>query len=368
MPRTQDRFKLQEALGLKLRELRRRAGLTQADLAKLMGRKGRGGHSLVGRLERGDMPNAGLGLVADYLRACDAGFDDIIGPLREYTSRPNVIVQAGDVAVKQVVATMPAKVAAEVVRKDRAELREAEDAKRLPPSPEARAARARGAAVRAWWRKRIRHRVTEMWNARHWRYGLLVEEEVKAYAVGVWDLLVRTRDRDPATRRAMLDAALGRMLAGTGIDPECVRAAHEEVTGTYDAAIAAGGLAAVAAAPGPLVMRGRGPTPMHAAEREVRIARRNRFVELARDDITRLLEDAGVEPDRMEAWLGVMRSLCTIADSTKPGSTARQQQVDEMADAEPYSKLWRKPALVRRLADIVLPLWDRQSDPPADAK
>jgi hypothetical protein len=332
----------------------------------LMGRKGKGGHALVGRLERGDVPNAGLGLVADYLRACNAGFDEIIGLLREYTGKPNVIVEAGNVAVRRAVSTMPAPVAVEAVRKDRAELREAVEGKRRPPSPEARAARARGAAVRAWWRKRVRHRVTEMWNARNWRFGLLAEEEVKSYAVSVWDLLVKTRDRDPATRQAMLDAALGRMLAGSGTDPGCIRAVHEEVTGMYDGAIAAGGLAAVAAVPGPLVMRGPRPTPMHAAERQDRIARRNRFVDLVRDDITRLLEDAGVEPGRIEAWMGVVRSICTIAASTRPGSPARQQQVNELADAEPYAKLWRKPALVRGLADIVLPRWDGQDGPPAD--
>ena len=301
-----------------------------------------------------------FGLVADYLRACRAGFDDIIDLLHAYTVRRNVVEHAGDVAVQQALVQMPAEVVKEVVRKDREEVREVVEKKRLPPSPEARAARARGAAVRAWWRKHVRRRVVVLWEEHHWHDGLLAEETMKAYACEVWTLLARHRDHDPAGVRALLDAALGRMLAGSSVRPEVVRAVHDDVAGMYYAAIEAGGLAAVAAASGSPAPAARGPKMRFAPRREEKVAQRARFIETARPDIVRLLEDAGVEPGRVEAWVGVVRSLCTIADSTVPGSDARQAQLDELADAGPISRRWRRPELVRKLAGVIMPLWDGQ--------
>ena len=65
-----------------------RAGLTRQELAATVGRQGRGGHHVVSRLERGEVPNPAVGLVADYLRACGAGFSDILSVLDEYTIQP----------------------------------------------------------------------------------------------------------------------------------------------------------------------------------------------------------------------------------------------------------------------------------------
>ena len=80
-------FSFSRELGLRLRELRIRAGLTQADVAGLMGRK----RVQVTRLEGGHNPNPKIGLVADYLRAVQAHFDDLSDLLRKYTSLPRPV-------------------------------------------------------------------------------------------------------------------------------------------------------------------------------------------------------------------------------------------------------------------------------------
>ncbi|GEM_PF-4983313 len=64
-------------LGARLRQLRKDAGLNQDELAQRMGRKGKGSRSMICRLELGYYLHPTIGLIADYLKACKAGFADI---------------------------------------------------------------------------------------------------------------------------------------------------------------------------------------------------------------------------------------------------------------------------------------------------
>lgn len=85
-----DTFRFPAALGQRLRGLRQKAGLSQDALARAMGREGRNAGSFVSRLEQGKRKFPTLALVADYLRACRAGFVDIRDILDAYTSQPRV--------------------------------------------------------------------------------------------------------------------------------------------------------------------------------------------------------------------------------------------------------------------------------------
>ena len=77
-----------EKLGKRLVELRRKRGLTQGQVAELMGRTGKGSKTCVWRLEQGWFRSPSLRLLGDYLRACGVGFEDVLDVLHEYTSRP----------------------------------------------------------------------------------------------------------------------------------------------------------------------------------------------------------------------------------------------------------------------------------------
>jgi len=105
-------FKFTPEMGLRLRELRLREGMTQQELAVLMGRQGKGNHQLIGKVELGKAPYPSLGFVADYLRACRASFTDIADLLNAYTSRPTVIEQRG----YKRVASLARKLSAGVVK------------------------------------------------------------------------------------------------------------------------------------------------------------------------------------------------------------------------------------------------------------
>lgn len=76
-------------LGSRLRELRERAGLSQRELAHVMGRKP-GSQGRITRLESGKLKHPTFGLVADYLRACGASFRELEPVLDRYTNRPPV--------------------------------------------------------------------------------------------------------------------------------------------------------------------------------------------------------------------------------------------------------------------------------------
>jgi len=60
---------LPKEVGARLRQLRREAGLTQADAALRMCRPGRAGKSYVCQIERGYMPGLTLNAVMDFLFA-----------------------------------------------------------------------------------------------------------------------------------------------------------------------------------------------------------------------------------------------------------------------------------------------------------
>ena len=91
-------MKFDAELGMRLRELRLKAGLTQDALAVAMGRFGKRSGNHIGELETGKKQQPSLAIVADYLRACRASFSDIAELLDEYTRQPVVLevrVRAG---------------------------------------------------------------------------------------------------------------------------------------------------------------------------------------------------------------------------------------------------------------------------------
>jgi transcriptional regulator with XRE-family HTH domain len=85
----QEYRELVSVLGPRLRELRRRAGLTQEELAGRMGLSSPN-KALMVRLERGRTGNPGLATLGRYLRACRAGFVDVLDVLDRYTRQAPV--------------------------------------------------------------------------------------------------------------------------------------------------------------------------------------------------------------------------------------------------------------------------------------
>jgi hypothetical protein len=76
-------------------------------MAVLMDRQSPGAHAQLSRLERGAMPYPPFNFIADYLRACGAGFEDLLDLLKPHTSQPPVLREKADAAVAELLKSLP---------------------------------------------------------------------------------------------------------------------------------------------------------------------------------------------------------------------------------------------------------------------
>jgi transcriptional regulator with XRE-family HTH domain len=117
--RSPDTFVFTTELGSRLRDLRLKAGLTQLELARVMGRAGKKVGNLVGRIERGDEHYPSFGLIADFLRGCRAGFRDITDILDLYTSLPTALNKVHEAVLARAVSGVLPKWQTQVRHYDR---------------------------------------------------------------------------------------------------------------------------------------------------------------------------------------------------------------------------------------------------------
>ena len=145
MPGDSSRFVFTTEMGEILRVVRRRAGLTQGEVMRRVGRRGRGAASLASRLERGRIRSPSPGLVCDYLRSCRARPDLMELMFGEHILRPLVAPDEPRQVIAEAVKYLPVPVRAAVLRYDtRTELARREDLvaepalRRLPPDEQGR--------------------------------------------------------------------------------------------------------------------------------------------------------------------------------------------------------------------------------------
>jgi len=360
MKRPKDRFDCDEELGKRLRECRLKAGLTQQKLATAMGRQGKGSHHVAGRLERGEVPNPGIGLLADYLRACRASFVDIQDVLDRYTSRQTVIEVETRKALAKVREYLPAKVDRAVERFDRGIRRRAEEKHEPLPPPQERVKRARSFALSQVWAKRVRRRVVGIIETEHLRPGPDNERYLQNIAVRVWSALNRSRGRRAGKRPALLEQA-ARLRAGEeAVRPEHLQAVRDGLIEFFRQAEMAGQLdVAPQFKPGETQPRyGFQPKPDRRPERDAWDKARASLVEELWQEVSRLPELAGLDPRRVLLYLSVVRGLCSIVDHQAPESDECRRQVEALATDEHYRSRGRDPVLVRRLAEVVIPRWE----------
>jgi len=91
----------------RLRELRKRRGLTLRAMAMLMDRQGSGAHVQLARLERGKIRYPSINLIADYLRACGSGFEDLLDLMKPYPAQPPALKEKADAAVAELLKSLP---------------------------------------------------------------------------------------------------------------------------------------------------------------------------------------------------------------------------------------------------------------------
>ena len=120
-----------------------RAGLTQPDLARAMGRPGKGTFAFISHLENGDIRYPSLGVIVDYLRACRASIKDLSDILDKFTHKPTVVEQVQGRALVKVTERLPARVAHQVRMTELKQVVKEELSAKPKPDPQKRLARAR---------------------------------------------------------------------------------------------------------------------------------------------------------------------------------------------------------------------------------
>jgi transcriptional regulator with XRE-family HTH domain len=365
MKSLKDRFDGEKELGKRLRECRLKAGLTQQKLATAMGRQGKGSHHVAGRLERGEVPNPGVGLVADYLRACRADFSAVVDVLNRYTAKQTVVEVEIGKALAKVREFLPAKIDRAVERFDRGVRRRAEEKHEPLLPPEERVKRARSFALSQVWAKRVRRRVVGIIETEHLRPGAENERYLQNYAVRVWSALNRSRGRRAGRRPALLEQATRLRTGEEAVKPEHLRAVRDGLIEFFRQAEMAGQLdVAPQLEPGEGKPRyGFQPKPDRRPERDAWDKARASLVEELWQETCRMPELAGLDSKRLLLWRSVVRQLCSAVDHQAPESDECKRQVEALATDEYYTSRGRDPVLVRRLAEVVIPRWEelRQS-------
>jgi transcriptional regulator with XRE-family HTH domain len=358
--RAGDRFKFKPELGRRLRELRVKADLTQQMLAVAMGSQCKGNHAVVSRLERGKMKNPGIGLVADYLRACGAGFEDILSVLDAYTALPTAVEVETRGALVKVREFLPVRIEKAVHGYDVGVISRAETRHEPVPEPNERVRRARNFGLSQVWAHRVRRKVVSIIETNHLRPGEMNEQHLQNYAAKVWRILNRNRGKREARRPALLEAAVRPYLEEGGPDPEHLRVVREELLVFFREAEIAGALdTEPELVPGEDQPRGGfQPKPDTRPQREAWDKAREALLEQLWQEVRQMPELAEVGEQRLGLWRSVVRGLCSVVDHDAPDSDECWRQVEAIATDDYYSRRGRDPALVRRLAEVVLPRWE----------
>ena len=200
---------LYRVLGRRLAEIRREAGLTQAQLAARLRGPNRGWQQAASRFEQGKAGQQSLFFILDYLRVCGKGLGAVMDVLDEYTSLPSVLEKRAKQAVLDVTAGLPP------VQRDLAQdydigLRhKAGQRIRTEPDIEKRVRQVMKRARAEAWERRLHFAFNDVLDELHLSSKDNLSIFLKAYGRKVFGALRRTRKARPVWRNkelAKLDA------------------------------------------------------------------------------------------------------------------------------------------------------------------
>jgi transcriptional regulator with XRE-family HTH domain len=210
---------LTKEVGARLRQLRRQAVLTQADVASRMCRPGPSGKSYVCQIERGYIPGLTFNAVMDFLAACGADATAIKDIIDACTKRPSIPEERTRKQVAEAAVGLPVLKQARVERYDRFHQPKAGKRETLDEERDRRVWEAMGVARAIRWERRL-HRV---WNdvLNELRIGCKdpLAIHLSSYGRKVFGALRRTRKTRPVWRQKAM-AKLDNWAPEHGLRPE----------------------------------------------------------------------------------------------------------------------------------------------------
>ena len=369
MKRPADTFVFSPGLGERLRGLRLKAGFTQMELARAMGRVGKKAGNLVGRLERGNERYPSLGLIADFLRGCRSGFGDILDILDLYTDLPTTQRQAFGKALARVASSVPEKWQSQVTKYDlRIDIPKSVPVEtRAPAKPDLsrRLERAKKMAAAA----RRRSLYGRFLKDRVGKAGPHVSEVEKIvlfnHGLEWFAILYDTQGKRPLTRDKRLAASEAEFAKASQLPLEVIHYVQDKVRQQFGEMAMRGDLdwlpdLSLDEYEASLLKPGRKRGMREEQRRE--FARRVEEHETARkaaveqvwNEVQPVLDEAGVAKERRPVYRGAVGACCTAAMHTEPGSAEERRQVDEYILEPRWIRLGLDTALAQRLAGIML--------------
>jgi transcriptional regulator with XRE-family HTH domain len=344
-----------------LRQMRSRAGLTQRQIAQATGAGGRHGRKLVARLEAGHIQNPSTRLVLDYLRACRATSHNLAGFLDAYLGSP---------------LPMPTRPHRGRPRKGTASARglaQGHDrnspgvSDRVPsPSEDATALALRKEA--AWWK--VRRVVEDMLHQELNQLGAKPMSKERKVAADCGRKVFRILYQ---TRPALQERRLKRCRAWAerkALPPEVTAQMYEAVSalfGEMDAKGQLDWLPPVADARHLMLLKPNQrfvtDEAMCRHEYYMKLSEEHKAREAARKPVIEaamnMLRSTGLTPQKLGNYPSIITAFLTVAENTRPGSTARDQGLADVfrRHQQPYFD----QALLRRLAELVMSLRDRRT-------
>jgi transcriptional regulator with XRE-family HTH domain len=345
-----DVFRVTKELGLRLRSLRKRVRLTQDGLARLAGRGW--DHALVSRLETGHLENPGLGIVADYLRACRASFSEIADLLDTYTAKPLPVEQEGREAVARVAEALPEKIGNQALAYDIKTTVARRFEGKPPLSSEERVKRVVNLAAAASRRKRLDILVKYLEG--EVGHGLAATERQYLHFLArkFWGALTSTRGRLQHVRLRRMARVVGEGVAAHALSEKDVRLVRDRVVELFSRMETTG---AFGAEPQPASPR-RKPTWLERQKRTMtpEMLARQAYISEALGAAMAAVQTKDRSPSESIAWYTWLTSLASDAYDTLPGTPEREKVLEDALMTA------RDQELARKLAELALDGLDRQ--------
>ncbi len=327
-----------------LRQLRLRAGYTQAQIAAALGLRGKGNFNLISRLECGRVKNPSLRLILDFLRACNASLDDIKPFLSAELSEPLKVPERSSSRTR-----LP-----EEIVESPADLQLRKQA--------------------GYWK--LQQKVEQLLHQELNAIGAppLSGERQRLCLFGrkLFRILYDTRDRRAPNRQKRLERC--RRWAQTSSLPDGAIARIEQaVTRLFSEMEQTGELDRLPLLPEArqlelLGHRHRFVSDYELSRQEMFRKRIREFQEqlrrrqLVEDAALRLLQEYGITGNSVGSYRGLIIGLVNACICTKPGTPERDQSIRlQLAVADPR---FTERSVAERLAALIQANWDRTAATP----
>ncbi|MEO0086239.1 MAG: hypothetical protein ABIK37_06355, partial [candidate division WOR-3 bacterium] len=273
-----------------------------------------------------------LGLVADYLRACRAGFGDILDILDRYTSRPPLNDVQGRKQVSRLTERLPQRIGGQVSRYDAKTAVARRFEGKEPLSPRERLSRAEKLARAIAGQDRVRELLRGLWPRLTAAPTLVNAQAAANYAQQVWAGLAETKASSAGTRPRRV-AGLLKKGPGAGLLPEHdIRLIHVEVKELFrrQEQVARTGLKPA----GRRVAARRPRTGVRARLSET--MRRNELASaMALQAVAERLHAVKADAQVRMHWLRWIQGLTAVGLRTRPGAAERDAEVAQTAKRAP---------------------------------